>query len=297
MKKYVLLITVFLTVLISLNGCIVVFNDENDTKEDVKEVFAPEEDDSGDEQSSDSVEALGDESREPSEQMPPYEGNPHNFVNKTGEGEILSPDGTVLATYDYSYPVFECNEGDDKEYVEAINKMFRDNAMELVSSTESERQALIEQYEYLAQNNWSWFGPYDYRYGYEIHLDAKGILSVTQTRYSYTGGAHGNARKESHTFDVVAGRELSLSDLLYGTDAEITQAFTNEFLKIKDEFFDDPSKIVPQEFPTVEYYVDTDGVTAYFQQYQVGSYASGFVSATVSDKEMLKYDFSNIQEN
>ena len=55
----------------------------------------------------------------------------------------------------------------------------------------------------------------------------------------------------------------------------------------------DPSVVVPEELPDAQYYVDAEGVTAYFQQYQVGPYAAGFVSATISNKEMLKYDFSD----
>lgn len=287
MKKYTLLLTFLLTVLIALNGCTVANISQDENIQEEKEAFAVDETQNEVEKTPDEVGTAVDV----------LVSDSHSFVNETGEGEILAPDGTVLATYDYAYPVFECNEGDNAEFVSALNEMFKNNALEMSSEAELAYEFLFEEYEYAEENNWSWIGPFDDRYGYEIHLDAKGILSVTETWYSYTGGAHGNARKESHTFDVKEGRELSLSDLLYGTDAEITQAFTNEFLKIKEEFFDDPSKIVPVEFPTAEYYVDAEGVTAYFQQYQVGSYASGFVSATISDKEMLKYDFSNTQEN
>ncbi len=281
MKKYVLLITILLTALISLNGCTLFTTYKVIDNEDLpveKEVFAQDEN-----------ETALDETFSPVSDS-------HKFTVETYEGEITAPDGTLLATYDYSYPVFECNKGDNAEYIETINEMFKNNALELASEAELEYELLVDEYEYITENFGYWFGPYADSYSYEIHTDAKGIISVTEIWYYYSGGAHGSTLKASHNFDVAGGKELTLSDLLYGTGDEITEAFTQEFLEIKDAFFDDPSKVVPEELPKAQYYVDAEGVTAYFQQYQVGSYAAGFVSATISDKEMLKFDFSDTTE-
>ncbi len=280
MKKYTLLLTVLLTALIALNGCTLFTTYKVIDNEDLpveKEVFAQDEN-----------ETALDKTVSPVSE-------PHKFTVEAYEGELKADDGALLATYDYSYPVFECNEGDNAEYIETINEMFKDNALYLASGAENNYELLAELYEG-SKNNGYRFSPYDYSYSFEIHTDAKGILSVTEAWYYYSGGAHGSTLKGSHTFDVVNGKELSLSDLLYGTDEEITEAFTQEFLEVRDAFFGDPSEIVPAELPSAQYYVDSEGVTAYFQQYQVGPYASGFVSATISDKEMLKFDFSDTEK-
>lgn len=280
MKKQVLWMTFLLTVLFVLNGCtfFTTYKITENTIDKEKEVFAVE-----------------DESEELTEEIAAPMGVPHKYTIESDEGKVLAPDGEVLATYSYSYPVFISNEGDDAEYVDSINKMFEENAVDTFVSKE-EFEFLIDEYIHAKDNGWTWFGPFDYSYNFEIHVDAKGIISGTETWYAYTGGVHGNAAKESHTFDVINGKKLSLSDLLYGTDEEITEAFTNAFVEIAEEgftFFDDPFEVIPKELPSAQYYVDTEGVTAYFQQYQVGPYAAGFVSATISDKEMLKYDFSD----
>lgn len=295
MKKTIISITILLTVLTAFNGCTVVLTDENNEIKEVKEVFDTQETYIEDEQSVDEVKTANDESQEPSEETVLPVSDSHNYVTEAYEGEITAPDGTVLATYDYSYPVFELNEDDNAEFLATINQMFKKNALNVKSNTEKEYETLIQEYEYVTEDDGHWFGPYDYRYGYEIHANAKGIISVTEFWYYYSGGVHGNTFRESHTFDVVGGNELELSALLYGTQERITEAFTNEFMKIKDAFFDDPSEVVPKELPNAQYYVDADGVTAYFQQYQVGPYSSGFVSATISDKKMLKYDFSTME--
>ena len=284
MKKHILSFAILLISLIVLNGCTVAFiNYDIDTK-DEKEVFDVDE-------IQNEVEKEGEELLE---ETVVYFGRPHEYTIESDEGEVLAPDGEVLATYSYSYPVFISNEGDDAEYVDSINKMFEENAVYTFVSKE-EFEFLLDEYLHAKDNGWNWFGPFDYSYNFEIHADAKGIISGTETWYAYTGGVHGNAAKESHTFDVINGKKLSLSDLLYGTDEEITEAFTLEFLKVSDEFYpgNGPSAVVPEELPNAQYYVDSHGVTAYFQQYQVGPYSSGFVSATISDKDMLKLDFSD----
>lgn len=278
MKKYTLFITIILIALIALNGCthFVAYKlVDNEALPDEKEVFAQ------------------DENETALDEMFSPVSDSHKYTVETFKGEITAEDGTVLATYDYSYPVFECNEGDDDEYVASINEMFKNNILD----PDVELESLSREYED-SKNYGYWYGPYDYRYGFEIHADAKGILSVTETWYIYTGGAHGMHANHSYTFDVVNGRELSLSDLLYGTEEEIVEAFAKEFMKVGDMFYsgDDPAEVVKKEFPHAEYYVDADGVTAYFQEYHVGPYSSGFVSATVSDKEMLKFDFSDTAE-
>ena len=286
MKKHILSFVILLISLIVLNGCtlLTTYNISENNIDKEKEVFAVEETETFDD-----ALAVKDESEE--KDVP--SGFPHKYTIESDEGEVLAPDGEVLATYSYSYPVFISNEGDDAEYVDSINKMFEENAVDTFVSKE-EFEFLLDEYLRAKDNGWSWYGPFKHRYSFGIHTDAKGILSVTETWYDYTGGAHGNAAMKSHTFDVVNGKELALSDLLYGSDEEITNAFTEKFLEVEDMFFDDPSVVVPEELANAEYYADADGVTAYFQQYQVGPYAAGFVSATISDKEMLKYDFSDV---
>ena len=282
MKKYIVFTVLLFTALISLNGC--TFTLVNDDYSETEDVFAV----------TDDAEETGEAEKVGEKTLPSY--LPHEYIVESDEGQVLAPDGEVLATYSYSYPVFMSNEGDDAEYVDSINQMFKDNALSIANFTESDYESLTLEYEDSKEYEYQ-FRPHDYTCNYEIHLDAKGIISITETRYAYLGGAHGTAGKSSYTFDVVNGKELSLSDLLYGTEDEIVEAFAKEFVKVSDMFYygDDPSEVVTEEFPYAEYYVDYEGVTAYFQEYHVGPYSSGFVSATISDKEMLKYDFSDTE--
>lgn len=283
MKKIIFLITSILTAAMILSACSnleVKNSDEKGEIPEVKDVFNVE---------------TEKEDKEVPEESVSTAGLPHEYVVESDEGEILAPDGSVLATYSYTYPVFRANAGDKEEYIATINEMIKENALSIVSDANQDYDILLEEYEYY-EDGWSRHHN-QYTYDFGIHTDAKGIISITEIWYYYTGGAHGNASKESHTFDVINGKELSLSDLLYGTDEEITAAFTQKFAEseyAEFEFFGDPFEIVPEELPNAQYYVDPYGVTVYFQQYQVGPYAAGFVSATITDKEMLKYDFSDV---
>ena len=297
MKKHFLLITLFLTALFVLNGCALftTYKIAENTIDKEKEVFAVDETQGGEVKTPDEVSVVENESEVVAEETVLPTGLPHEYVVESDEGEILAPDGSVLATYSYTYPVFRANAGDKEEYIATINEMIKENALSIVSDANQDYDILLEEYEYY-EDGWSRHHN-QYTYDFGIHTDAKGIISITEIWYYYTGGAHGNTAKESHTFDVVNGKELSLSDLLYGTDEEITAAFTQKFAEseyAEFEFFGDPFEIVPEELPNAQYYVDPYGVTVYFQEYQVGPYAAGFVSATITDKEMLKIDFSDV---
>lgn len=294
MKNHFLLITLFLTALFVLNGCALftTYKTTENTIDKEKEVFAVDETQVGEVKTPDEVSAVEDVSEAVAEETVLPAGLPHEYVVESDEGEILAPDGSVLATYSYTYPVFRANAGDKEEYIATINEMIKENALSIVSTANQDYDILLEEYEYY-EDGWSRHHN-QYTYDFGIHTDAKGIISITEIWYYYTGGAHGGTIKISHNFDVVEGKELLLSDLLYGTDEEITYAFTQEFLNVSDLFFssDDIPEVISTELSNAQYYVDAEGVTAYFQQYQVGPYAVGFVSATISDKEMLKFDFS-----
>ncbi len=214
----------------------------------------------------------------------------HKITTVSGSEELTAEDGTVIATLSYSYPHIECALGDDEEYIGQINEMFKQNAMEFRNILNEDFDDINEFYiEYSGYNSEYSFPTYMYEYSCYVNCDRMGVLSISEDRYYYTGGAHGGTLRCTHNYDLKNCTELELSDVILGTDEEITELFTEEFAKIPEHFFGDPRDVVPEEIENSEFYIDENGVTVYFQQYQVGSYASGFVSATVSDESVLKY--------
>ena len=285
MKKHILSVAILLISLIVLNGCTVaVINDDVDT-EGEKEVFAVDETQEGEVKKPDDVSVVEDESKETVSSA----GLPHEYTVESCEGEVTAPDGTVVATYSYSYPVFVANEGDNEEYIAEVNGIFKNSALETVKEAELE----YESYKRTIENGYKWTSVNDFKYYTDIHMVEKGIISITEAWYFNYGGAHGMPFRISHTFDVVNGKELALSDLVYGDEEEIAEAFAMEFVKVSDSFYGYAPETVFAHFPEAQFYVNKDGVTAYFQPYEVAPYSEGFVSATISDKKMLKYDFSD----
>lgn len=131
---------------------------------------------------------------------------------------------------------------------------------------------------------------------YEISAEAEtstvdSLLCYQITRAGYTGGAHGMYGTECHIYSLADGFELSLADLL--SEAQIGrldslirtkiavryQASTDEELT-KAGFF--PEYIAPTE----NFRISPEGITFYYNPYDIGCYALGAVEVTLSREEL-----------
>ncbi len=110
------------------------------------------------------------------------------------------------------------------------------------------------------------------------------IFSFIDDESSYTGGAHGSYYKSTRTFDAQTGKALQLSDVV--TDYDRVYQMVLEDLNrhyIKDAFFPDYEETLHDMFyrkegvaaSPVEWSMGTDGITFWFSQYVIGSWASG----------------------
>lgn len=128
------------------------------------------------------------------------------------------------------------------------------------------------------------FHPYDAVLQYEVTLNACFRLSMFRDRYEYTGGAHGNTLRASDTWDTATGRALPLSSLFRpGTGWRII--LFSQMLQQADEqaaqnpgvFFEDYRTLMRQYFNPRSYFLTPDGVSVYYQQYEIAPYSSGIV--------------------
>ncbi len=134
-------------------------------------------------------------------------------------------------------------------------------------------------------------------------LDEK-YLSVLTTFYTFSGGAHGYTEFGSLNLDVATGRDLSLMDIVpdrkaftdylvkslldtYGKDAffasETEGGFESQIQNYVDNTFD-PEKPVEDENGYAGYFVwtlDADGVTVFFNAYDIAPYAYGTITAMI----------------
>ncbi len=158
----------------------------------------------------------------------------------------------------------------------------------------------------------SWIGPYEFRSEMFLKRADDNVLAVEEQVYCYEGGVHGFAFYNAYNFDVQTGERIALEDVITDMDSlpdilvtEITEKYPD--LGSWDEYFWDgffENYITPtqEEYqPTFTWSLGYDGVTFYFGNYEIGSYADGVQRITLCYSEYPQiFDdsyFKNVDSN
>lgn len=113
------------------------------------------------------------------------------------------------------------------------------------------------------------------------------VLSFVETGSSYTGGAHGIRWYTSHNLDAASGREISLKDVI--KDQSLLQETLKEELQKKygeELLFEDLDENIKNILEGSEdskqaWTLDPQGITFYYSNYDIASYASGTQNVTI----------------
>lgn len=182
---------------------------------------------------------------------------------------------TDLAYITCAYPII-VNDGENKEYTDEINKMFREEAEKYVESTENEYGSdAAEQYEYRGED----FTPMEFSLSYEITLNRKNMLSVTTYDYANTNGAHPFTTCKSRTFNISDGKELTLPDILdkepSQIEKDVIESFTAWCKAQGIEMTDIDAKSLNDNAANVNWYLTDNSAILYFNAYDIAPYAAG----------------------
>ncbi len=198
----------------------------------------------------------------------------HDHIIKavSNEFNIYDTDGTWIEVVKYSYPEIENSENDD--FIDKINYEYRRYAEEFIN----ENLIDVSQVKEFRDNYGMRPLPVVYELKYIVHTDKDGLLSITNFRYEFGGGIHGNSYRESRTFDLNKKKELTVSDILKGDKlnrrALIYKAFLKKYyyLPIGTFGFEDFSG----KCDDAKFYLKDRSLMLYFDVYEVASHAFGF---------------------
>ena len=141
----------------------------------------------------------------------------------------------------------------------------------------------IKGYLYSKENDFP-FNGYEAIMDYTITYKDHSFLSYYYDQYEYTGGAHGNTTRKSHTFELIRGTQIPLycyfpmgTDYkLFLTDEIIRQA--SDRLKLNPGiYFDDYETLIVQNFQKENYFLTPEGLAIYYQHYDIAPYSTGIV--------------------
>lgn len=177
------------------------------------------------------------------------------------------------------------------EAIEAANIGYFFQLEEFAGSAEEAMQASLHEtaMAFLAETEQAGGG------GYEITAESSGerfdtLLIYTISRWSHTGGAHGIYGTECHTYALHGGYEITTADL-FGNERlpALTEAIRRKICE--DYEAEDDEQLTARGFfpeyiaPTENFRLSAEGITFYYNPYEIGCYALGPVEVTLSREE------------
>lgn len=185
-----------------------------------------------------------------------------------------------ILIYHINYPSFytTCN----RAAAQAINEYYRQTAMrvEWYCRTALYSQAL-ERVGYRPDNRPP-FNSYTLDVNFKVTYNHGCITSLYIDTYAYLGGAHGETKRTSDTWDFSTGAHLRLIDMdlwspesPYKLKEYIEQQIAERLKSNPGSYFDDYSSLLQTSFNPDSYYLLPGGYVIYFQQYEIAPYATG----------------------
>lgn len=192
--------------------------------------------------------------------------------NKVNISSETISDSNNNATIDIRYP--QVSGLVNKEAQEAMNKTFKDKAEAFAAEAKKKANDRDAEYE----------RPYEFHGTFLVTFNREGVLSIATDLYEYVGGAHGMTYREGFTFSLKDGKQLTMDDLLHSSDAakkKLDQMLKKKTTADKYNFGFNGLKEDP------DFYVSENGLTVFYQIYEIASYADGFPTYTFNFADLL----------
>ena len=118
------------------------------------------------------------------------------------------------------------------------------------------------------------------------------VISFVDQFTEYSAGAHGHTSYESYNFDVQAGKELALADVVTDKDAFLSDISKKLVEKYGADTFNDLDKRLGEiKLSDYHWAFDYSGITLYFAN-DIAAYAAGVMTATIPyDSNCLNRDY------
>jgi len=181
-------------------------------------------------------------------------------------------ENTNTEFFDIEINLPQVSDMQNKEAQAELNKQFT-SIYKLRDSLQQEaKQAAVD----AAQNDIP-FRPYQLVADYNISYNKNGLFSLTETIYTYTGGAHGITTKKTYNVDINSGKPISLQSMFKdGVDYKdlINQEISKQIAENPDKYFtgDMGFKTIADD---QNFYIQEGEIVIYFSQYEIAPYASG----------------------
>ncbi len=201
-------------------------------------------------------------------------------TEKKYEREFKKKDGTVYKTISFSYPYAKGTGKAEEEFNQFYQRLLR-KWKKGVENNLDDAKEVVEDVSYSDSVD------------FEVASNDANYISILQTGYEYTLGAHGMPYRYSYIFDAKTGKKVSAASVLGVSKKRLNTMVRGLFLKKYDKlegteespFFADRAYVVDSlnkmDFNRNLSYLKNGKVYFYADPYAVGPYSSGFVEVAV----------------
>lgn len=230
----------------------------------------------------------GDDTEPAETQAPSEAANDNYFIFSRGNDVSLSEDGTELL-YEYSCDVtFESLDPAIDQWIDSI--------LEQIQGEYSSNSENLLQYarDSLEQNGKEYFYGFSNYQEIAVARHDRKIVSLLVLSSIYSGGAHSNAVQTAWNLDMEQGSVLTLADILCESAAQqlaelVRQSIDEKFQSLgQGALFDGYEQTIEDAFRpdmmTPYWYLTDEGLTVFFNQYELGPYAAGII------KTLIRYE-------
>lgn len=145
----------------------------------------------------------------------------------------------------------------------------------------------INYYKETLKNNFPFFG-YEVYIEYVITYNDNCFLSLYSSNYKFTGGAHGDTRRTSNTWELCTGENVYLNNF-FDPNTNYTHLLVQEMIMqaeiniIENQliYFEDYRELIAKFFNPSNFYMSPTGITIFYHQYDIGPYSTGIVEFTI----------------
>lgn len=145
----------------------------------------------------------------------------------------------------------------------------------------------MDTYKDSLKNNYPFHG-YEAYMQYTITYNDNCFLSLYADEYEFTGGAHGNTIRTSNTWELCAGESVYLY-CFFKANKDYTNMIIEEIIAQAEEnlkensliYFDDYGELIIKNFNPENFYMSPEGITIFYQQYDIAPYSTGIVEFTI----------------
>lgn len=202
------------------------------------------------------------------------------ILDKEISQEVQYKDRSILK-YTIQYPRFisTCF----RTVCDKLNSYYRTRALmyEKTNIVNMYQMAAVE-YEYSIANSIP-FRQFEAFTACVVTYNQNCAVSLYFDQYEYAGGAHGLTTRCSDTWDLKKSRKADITEIFPHQKNYVREYIVEsiiDHIKIQagaetNMYFEDYEKLVNESLKTANFYLTTDGVVIYFQQYDIAPYAMG----------------------